>query len=176
MNIIFYIAASVAVISTGLVITRAHSVHALLYMIVSLLAVSVIFFISGAPFIAALEVIIYAGAIMVLFIFVIMMLSVGEASKQQEKNWLKPQMWIGPGIFSLILLGLFLYAVLSGESTPLQPKAIDPKQVGIMLFSKYLLGVEISAMLLLAGIIGAYHLGKQKKKVVHRFMKEEEES
>jgi len=173
MNTIFYIAAGVAVISTGLVITRAHSVHALLYLIVSLLAVSVVFFISGAPFIAALEVIIYAGAIMVLFIFVIMMLNVGEASKKQEQQWIRGSIWIGPGILSLILLGLFLYAAVEGAGVPLGAKVVSPKEVGISLFSTYLLGVEIAAMLLLAGIIGAYHLGKQKKKVVHRFMKED---
>jgi len=171
MNTIFYIAAAVAVISTGLVITRAHSVHALLYLIVSLLAVSVIFFVAGAPFIAALEVIIYAGAIMVLFIFVIMMLSVGEDTKIKEKQWLKGKIWIGPGILSAILMGLFLYVVFSGSGDTLDVKPISPKEVGVSLFSKYLLGVEIAAMLLLAGIIGAYHLGKQEKKVVHRFMK-----
>lgn len=171
MNTIFYIAATVAVISTGLVITRAHSVHALLYLIVSLLAVSVIFFVAGAPFIAALEVIIYAGAIIVLFIFVIMMLSVGEDSKIKEKQWLKGKIWIGPGILSAILMGLFLYVLISGSGDALDAKPISPKEVGVSLFSKYLLGVEIAAMLLLAGIIGAYHLGKQEKKVVHRFMK-----
>ena len=74
MLITFYVAAAIAIVSTVLMITRLNAVHALLYLVVSLLAVATVFFILGAPFVAALEVIIYAGAIMVLFIFVMMML------------------------------------------------------------------------------------------------------
>ncbi|MCF8303128.1 MAG: NADH-quinone oxidoreductase subunit J [Bacteroidales bacterium] len=172
MTVIFYIAAAVAIITTGLALTRAHAVHALLYLIISLLGVSVVFFVSGAPFIAALEVIIYAGAIMVLFLFVIMMLSVGKANIEQEKIWIKPRTWVGPGIFSLILLVLFILLVSGFSDTPINSAIIAPKQVGISLFSKYLLGVEISAVLLMAGIIGAYHIGRGRGKVKHRFMEE----
>ena len=75
MDAVFYIAAAVAILATIMVITRLNAVHALLYLIVSLLSVAVVFYTLGAPFIAALEVIIYAGAIMVLFVFVVMMLS-----------------------------------------------------------------------------------------------------
>ena len=79
MEVAFYIAAIVAIVSTVLTITRLNAVHALLYLIVSLLAVAVVFYALGAPFVAALEVIIYAGAIMVLFVFVVMMLNLGSA-------------------------------------------------------------------------------------------------
>ena len=72
MNITFYIAAAVAIISTIKVITQFNAIRALLYLIVSLLSVAVIFFTLGAPFAAAIEVITYAGAIMVLFVFVIL--------------------------------------------------------------------------------------------------------
>ena len=78
MNILFYLAALVAVVATAMVITRLNTVHALLYMIVSLLALALVFYTLGAPFVAALEIIIYAGAIMVLFVFVVMMLNLGE--------------------------------------------------------------------------------------------------
>ena len=78
MELAFYIAGAVAVIATLLMLTRANVVHALLYLIVSLLAVAVVFYTLGAPFVAALEVIVYAGAIMVLFVFVVMMLNLGE--------------------------------------------------------------------------------------------------
>ncbi len=77
MNTIFIIAASIALISSLMSITNRNAIHALLYLILSLLSISIIFFISGAPFIAALEVIVYAGAIMVLFIFVVMILNIG---------------------------------------------------------------------------------------------------
>src|SRR5512139_3697988 len=98
MTVLFYLSAAVAVLATVLVITRTNAVHALLYLIVSLLAIALIFFILGAPFVAALEVIIYAGAIMVLFIFVIMMLNLGGPHAREESRLLTPGVWIGPAI------------------------------------------------------------------------------
>lgn len=169
MEIMFYIAAVVAIFSTVMVITRLNAVHALLYLIVSLLSVAVIFFILGAPFIAALEVIIYAGAIMVLFIFVIMMLNLGNAAKQQESQWLKPSMYIGPSILSIIILLELLFALSRNQSEMFTGSVIDAKQVGAALFGPYLIAVELAAMLLLAGIVGAYHLGRRKKASLHRF-------
>jgi NADH-quinone oxidoreductase subunit J len=173
MNIIFYIAAIVALIATILAITGRNAIHSLLFLILSLLSISIIFYILGAPFIAALEVIVYAGAIMVLFIFVIMMLNVG-LEKQTEKKWLRPRMWILPSILALILLFDFIYMVHGSRTQSFNGLIILPKQVGISLFTTYLIGVEITAMLLLAGIVGAYHLGRQKKKVIHRFLQKEE--
>ena len=173
MNAFFYIAAAVALISTGLAISGRNAIHALLFLIVSLLAISVIFYILGAPFIAALEIIIYAGAVMVLFIFVIMMLNVGM-EREMENKWLKPRMWIIPSVLSFILLADFLYMLNKMSYADIPGRIIPPKLVGISLFSTYLLGVEIAGMLLLAGIVGAYHLGRQKKKVLHRFLKKEE--
>ena len=85
MTAAFYVAAVVAVLATAMVITRANAVHALLYLVVSLLAVAIVFYVLGAPFAAALEVIVYAGAIMVLFVFVIMMLNRNEQATQQER-------------------------------------------------------------------------------------------
>src|ERR1039457_2888921 len=174
MNTIFYIAALVALVSTALAISGRNAIHSLLFLIVSLLSVSIIFFILGAPFISALEVIVYAGAIMVLFIFVIMMLNVG-LEKEMENKWLTPRMWIIPSILALILLVDFITMLKGMRYSEIQGQIVLPKQVGISLFTTYLLGVEISAMLLLAGIVGAYHLGKQKKKVIHRFLDKKEE-
>lgn len=169
MNLFFYLAAAVALISTIMAISGRNAIHSLLYLILSLLAVSVIFYLLDAPFIAALEVIIYAGAIMVLFIFVTMMLNVGIESKT-EKGWLNPRMWIAPSLLASILLIDFLLALRNMQFSPSETKVILPKQVGISLFSTYLLAVEIAAILLMAGVIGAYHLGSQKKKIVHRFL------
>jgi NADH-quinone oxidoreductase subunit J len=172
MNTIFYIAAAVALFSTVMAISGKNAIHSLLLLIVSLLSISIIFYILGAPFIAALEVIIYAGAIMVLFIFVIMMLNVGM-EKELENRWLKPRMWITPSILALVLLVDFLLMLKGMSHSSPAGRIILPKQVGISLFTTYLLGVEIAGMLLLAGIVGAYHLGRQKKKVIHRFLVKE---
>ena len=91
MNAVFYVSAVVAIAATCMVITQRRAVHALLYLILSLLAVALVFFTLGAPFVAALEVIIYAGAIMVLFVFVIMMLNLGRQAAEQERHWLGPE-------------------------------------------------------------------------------------
>jgi NADH-quinone oxidoreductase subunit J len=170
MNTIFFIAATVAVASSVLAITNRNAIHALLYLILSLLSISVIFYIIGAPFAAALEVIVYAGAIMVLFIFVVMMLNIGM-ERDLEKKWLSPRMWILPSVMAAILLIIFIYVLKTFRSEQTGAETIGPKQVGIAMFTTYLLAVEISGILLLAGITGAYHLGKQKKKVLHRFNK-----
>ncbi|MGH9616615.1 MAG: NADH-quinone oxidoreductase subunit J, partial [Acidobacteriaceae bacterium] len=98
LQIAFYVAGIIAVLSTALAITRLVAVHALLYLIVSLLAVAVVFYTMGAPLVAALEVIIYAGAIVVLFIFVVMMLNLGAEARKTEREWLAAKIWIGPVI------------------------------------------------------------------------------
>ena len=104
-----------AIVATVLMITRLNAVHALLYLIVSLLAVSVVFYTLGAPFVAALEVIIYAGAIMVLFVFVVMMLNLGEQAARAERALLRPSMWIGPSILAAILMAEFTYLLIASS-------------------------------------------------------------
>ncbi len=161
MNIVFYLASAIALVSAVMVITRTVAVHALLYMIVTLLALAVSFFTLGAPFIAAIEVIIYAGAIMVLFVFVIMILNLGTQTSQQEREWLKPQTWAGPAILAAILVIELIYIFATGGPNSLQGSAIEPKQVSLALFGPYLLVVELASILLMASIIGAYHLGRR---------------
>ncbi len=160
MNVVFYISAAVAVISTVMVITRLNIMHALLYLIVSLLAVAVIFFSLGAPFVAALEVIVYAGAIMVLFIFAIMMLNLGTRSVAQEREWLRATSWTGPSILALILLIEVAYVILTGTHGA-GGSPIPPEAVGSALFGPYLIGVELASFLLLAALVGARHIGQR---------------
>jgi NADH-quinone oxidoreductase subunit J len=174
MNVVFYIASAIAIGSTIMVITRYNIVHALLYLIVSFLAMAVIFFILGAPFAAALEIIIYAGAIVVLIIFVIMMLNLKDEAVEQERKWLTPSVWAGPAILSVILFAELIYIMASTYTTNTPYHEVDSKAVGLSLYSTYIIGVELSGMLLMAGIVGAYHLGRQKKKVVHRFLEQVE--
>lgn len=169
MDIVFYLSAAVAIFCTAMVITQWNAVHALLYAIVSLLAVAVMFFTLGAPFVAALEVIVYAGAIMVLFVFVVMMLNIGERAAQQERQWLRPHAWIGPAILSVLLLAELFYAFVMSGAQVSTAAPIGPKQVGIALFGPYVLGVELASMVLLAGLVGAYHLGRRAKQVRPEF-------
>jgi len=160
MEVLFYIASIIALSATGLALSRSNATHALIYLIVSLLAVAVVFFLLGAPFAAALEILIYAGAIMVLFVFVIMMLNLGAEGDARERASLNPRNWILPGIMAALLFVELLFA-LSHTSDSISGVAVDPKTVGLALFGPYVLAVEIASMLLLAGLVGAYHLGRR---------------
>ena len=149
----FYLMALVAIVSTVRVVTNTNPVHALLSLIVSLLAVAGIFMIVGAPFAGALEIIVYAGA------------NLGQHTVEQERKWLSSDAWAYPALMSF-LLGLLLVWMLGGEyttiSAPLGAQVIGPKVVGQALFTHYLLLVEVAAMLLLAALVAAYHLGKRE--------------
>ncbi len=161
MNVAFYISGAVAVITTAMAITRRNAVHALLYLVVSLLSVALVFFSLGAPFAAALEAIIYAGAIMVLFVFVIMMLNPGSGSGRGEPifgNW---RIWIGPSILTVILAAELVYLVSRYGAGSAGGSEVIPVQVGSALLGPYVLGVELASMLLLAALVAANHLGRR---------------
>lgn len=161
MSLFFYLAAAVATASTVLVVTGRNPVHALLNLVVSLLAVAAIFFLLGAPFAGVLEVIVYAGAILVLFVFVVMMLNLGKATVAQEQRWLQPRVWVAPSAFAGLLLVGLLDALLSGGGQAMAGfQDVGAKAVGIALFGPYLIAVELASMLLLAALVAAYHLGK----------------
>ena len=166
MAMAFYLASLVAILATFRVITNSSPVHALLYMVISLLAVAMIFFALGAPFAGALEIIVYAGAIMILFVFAVMMLNLGAETRAQEQIWLTPRIWVGPGLLAGILFAELSWTLwahnASGGGQALGGGIIDAKQVGVSLFGSYLLLVELASILLLAALIAAYHLGKEE--------------
>ena len=159
MELTFYICALVAILATLRVVTNANPVHALLYLVVSLLAVAGVFFALGAPFAGALEVIVYAGAIMVLFVFIVMMLNLGPETTAQERQWLKPATWIGPMLLSALLLGALVFTLV-GADAPTGAVTVGPMAVGIALFGPYVLVVELASLLLLGALVAAYHLGR----------------
>ena len=159
MEALFYIAAAVTFLATLRVITHVHAVHALLYLVVALIALSLIFYLLGAQFAAALEIIIYGGAIMVLFIFVVMLL--GPLAVEQERTWLSPSAWVGPCILALVLLGEVGYLISTGDHVSMPVAEPQRKGLSIALYGPYVIGVELASMLLLPGLIGAYHLGRR---------------
>ncbi|EKS6362395.1 NADH-quinone oxidoreductase subunit J [Enterobacter hormaechei subsp. oharae] len=163
MEFAFYICGLIAILATLRVITHTNPVHALLYLIISLLAISGVFFALGAHFAGALEIIVYAGAIMVLFVFVVMMLNLGGSEIEQERQWLKPQVWIGPAILSAIMLAVIVYAILGVNDQGIDGTPISAKAVGITLFGPYVLAVELASMLLLAGLVVAFHVGREER-------------
>lgn len=161
--VLFWIPGLVAFGATVAVITRKNASRALIYLVVSLLAVAVIFFMLGAPFAAALEVVVYAGAIVVLFLFVVMMLNLGRSSVMRESRWLQPGMWIGPFILVAILAVVFAYAFAKVDGVDTRGEMVGPRAVGEALFGEgpYLLAVELAGFLLLAALVGSYHLGRR---------------
>ena len=160
----FYVSAAVALFATIMVVINTNPVHALLYLVLSLLSVAVIFFVLGAPFAAALEVIVYAGAILVLFVFVVMMLNLGRKTEEQERRWLSPTTWVGPALLSGALLWQMVNLLWpkGGFMTASGLQEVSAKAVGIALYGPYLLAVELASMMLLAGLVAAYHLGKDE--------------
>lgn len=162
----FYLLAIVAILASLRVITRTNPVHALLNMIVTLLALSGIFFALGAPFAGALEIIVYAGAIMVLFVFVVMMLNLGTQTTLEEESWLSSSAWAVPaGLAFIVGLTLFSLIGMKHGFEGMMPafigvEPVTAKMIGAKLFTEYLLLVEIAGFLLLAGLVAAYHLAK----------------
>jgi NADH-quinone oxidoreductase subunit J len=176
MPVLFYIASVVAILATVMVITRHQPIHALLYLVVSFMAVAMIFLSLGAPFVAILEIILYAGAIIVLLIFVVMMLNLGSDTAGQEKQWLQPKIWVGPSILCLVLLAEMVILLLRGAEAPMQVQAVPMRAVSIALYKEYVIAVELAGFLLMAGIVGAAHISKHKKKHLHRFLQEEKKT
>ena len=159
----FYSLAAVAIFASLRVVTQANPVHAILSMIVSLLAIAGIFFVIGAPFAGALEIVVYAGAIMVLFVFVIMMLNLGMRNDEREERWLDAGTWAVPTGLTIIIADV-LYAMIGlnhNDAAMIGGTTISAKAVGTVLFTKYIMLIEVAALLLLAALVAAYHLGKE---------------
>ena len=159
-QVLFYILAAVAVIATGLAITEKHPVHAIVYLVTSLFSLAVVFYLLAAPLVAVFEVIIYAGAIMVLFLFVIMMLDLGhpdQAWRPHIREW-----WP-----ALLLGGIIVAAVLTLTlSRPIPATAAAApgvKAFSRALFQRYGVAVEIISMQLLFAVVGALYLGRRRK-------------
>ncbi len=156
--ICFYLSAAIILAATALAITRRHPVHAVVYLILSFLGSAMLFYLLGAPFLAALEIIIYAGAIMVLFLFVIMMLKVEVAEDKGFvlRQW-APALLLGLAFFSVAVLLVFTDP---RSRVPLQRAMATPKAFGRFVFERYWFSVEMVSLLLLVGLMAAVHLGK----------------
>lgn len=155
----FVFAAAITLMAGVMAVTRLNAVHALLYLIITLLALAMCFALLGAPFAAVLQVIIYAGAITVLFVFVVMMLNLGAATEECERAWLPPRQWRGPAVLALLLFLETVYIIMHG-SLAVTPSHVGAKAVGVALFGPYLVIVELASLLLLVGLIVAWHVGQ----------------
>jgi len=157
LTLIFYVLALLIVTSTGLAVTRRNMVHAVLYLVLSFFGSALLFYLLGAPFLAALEVIIYAGAIMVLFLFLIMMIRL-----KKMPGMFFPANQLLPAIFISITFLIVSTMLTRGDQfgwDPIPAAQASPKAFGVYLFQTHWLTVEIASMLLLVALVGAYVLG-----------------
>jgi NADH-quinone oxidoreductase subunit J len=161
--IIFWAASAIAIVATLLVLLSKNPFYAVLYLILSLFGVALIFFSLGAPFLGVLEVIVYAGAIMVLFLFVVQMLSPGStAAPSADMRPPGAKALILPGLLALILI---ICTTLAAAKTAMPHPGdhtiiYNARQIGIALFTNNYLGVELASLILLIGMVGGMHLGR----------------
>lgn len=161
-GVIFYLFAAIIIVSTVLAVTRRNLVHAVIFLIVSFFGSAGLFYLLGAPFLAALEIIIYAGAIMILFLFIVMMLKV-EALRERmfaSRQWI-PAVFLCAAV--LILTGLVGFT-LPGSRSPMATALAEPGAFGTFLFQDHWLSIEIVSLLLLVALIGALYLGRHAEK------------
>ena len=156
---IFYILAAITVIATLFAITERHAVHAIVYLVTSFFSLAVIFYLLGAPLVAVFEVIIYAGAIMVLFLFVIMMLDLGHPEKAARPGG---RTWWPAIVLGAVTLGAVM--VLVAAQPPALPAGVSfgIRDFASILFRKYGIAVEIVSLQLLFALVGALYLGKRQ--------------
>ncbi len=157
-SIIFYIIAALMIISTGMAVTRENMVHAVLYLVVSFLGSALLFFLLGAPLLGILQVIIYAGAIMVLFLFIVMMIRI----EPPERRASPVRHYVAVGVICGIYFGAVVLLMLVSEPAAREPMAsaiASPADFGHYLFSRHWLAIEMISLLLLVALIGALHLG-----------------
>lgn len=168
MELAFYLSGLVAVLATVGVITGTSPVHAVVYLIVSLISVALVFFALGAPFAGALEIIVYAGAIMVLFVFVVMMLNLRPDAERQQA-FLNPRHWLGPSVLSIVLLGAVVSLLArGGVGQTIDGELLTAKSVALTLFGPWLVVVELAAILLLAALVTASHVGRRSNPLRNR--------
>jgi len=165
----FYVLAGLAVVSGLLVITRRNAVHSALALIVTLLAVTGLYLMLYAPFVAAVQIFVYAGGIMLLFLFVIMLVNIERSSKDRQFN----RMWPVGLAAACALLALFVSAFVKGKA--LFPDRVmtlaegsNTQQIAGMLYGEagrmgeYTFAFEIASLLLLVAILGAVIMTKKK--------------
>jgi len=160
-TLLFYVLAAVIAATTVMTVISRVLVHSIVYLVVSFLGTAMLFYLLGAPMLAALEVIIYAGAIMVLFLIVVMLMA---EEKQGGLSMLRKNvvfLVITGGLsFSLVLWFLL---VKPGRNVGLRAAVVTPREFGHFIFSRYWPAVEILSFLLFVALVGAYYLGRDRK-------------
>ena len=159
----FLAAALLTLVGSALVFAFRNTVYSVVALISALSGVAVLFFQLGAAFIGVLQIILYAGGIMVLFLFVIMLVNIEKAQKEEQFN----KQWL-VGLAAAVALGaLFVLVYVKGralfpERAILMPEQANTQQVAVLLYGNYMFAFEIASLLLLVAIIGAVVMAKKR--------------
>lgn len=161
---LFYLLTFLAIMFASMVVLTKNPIHSVLYLVLTFFTIAGHYVLLNAQFLAAVHIIVYAGAIMVLFLFVIMLLNLNKETEPHKGIWLKASATIAAGSLLVVLVGAF-----KGASVPLPNNAFNPnigliENLGITLFNDFLLPFELSSILLLAAMVGAVMLGKKSIK------------
>jgi NADH-quinone oxidoreductase subunit J len=162
----FYFLAIMAIVSAIAVITRRNPVHAALSLIVTLLSVAGFYLMLYAPFVAAVQIVLYAGGIVVLFLFVIMLINLEQNVREYQFN----KQWIVGIVVSVALGGLLAFVYRAGRDAFPSVfysgfrglEADNTQQIGLALYGQYMLPFEIASLLLLVAIVGAVVMAKKR--------------
>jgi NADH-quinone oxidoreductase subunit J len=157
--VLFFIFAAIAVVGALGVVLARQSDHSALFLLLNFVALAAIYVTLNAPFLAAVQVIVYAGAIVVMFLFVVIMLNVAHRERPETKP---AQRYVGILLGVLLLAGLVYVAASSPRLPPKLTRTDNVAEVGKALFTQYLLPFELAGVLLLIGVVGAVVLGKRK--------------
>jgi NADH-quinone oxidoreductase subunit J len=162
--LVFFVCAFIAVLGALMLIIAKEPIHSALALVLVMISLAVLYLLLGAEFIAAVQVIVYAGAIMVLFVFVIMLLNAGS---EERTDWSKIAKYAGMplGIFLLLELGHWMYRSAIGKEIAngslLTSSSVSTRDMSNMLFNQYVFPFEATSVLILIAILGALVLAKR---------------
>lgn len=161
-QILFFIVAAFALVSASLFVFSRNPMYAILSLILTMFSIAGMYVLLNAQFLGVVQVIVYAGAIMVLFLFILMMLNLNKADETRKQNTLKLIGVFSAGILMVGMLGAFRGIKQNIVAEPGTDYSVGlTKNLGKLLFNEYVLPFELASILILAGIVGSVLIGKK---------------
>jgi len=160
---LFYFLCILALYSAVMVLLSRKPIHSVLYLTLAFFAIAGHYVLLNAQFLAVVHVIVYAGAIMVLFLFTVMLLNLNREERSQKAGWIKAAAMVTGGLLMLVLTGVFRGYDIAVVKNPVLTQIGLVKDLGKILFSDYLVPFELTSVLFLTAMVGAVLLGKKEQ-------------
>lgn len=161
---LFYFLSFLAIMFGLMVVLSKNPIHSVLYLVLTFFAIAGHYVLLNAQFLAAVHIIVYAGAIMVLFLFVIMLLNLNKETEPHKSIWLKLTAAVASGSLLIVLVGSLKNAEAIQSTKAFNPNIGLIENLGLTLFNEFLLPFEVASILLLGAMVGAVMLGKKSIK------------